>query len=218
MTSEEPARAWQNEQHHRILRRDVIAFAQLCELALPHLISFLEARFVHAEDHLHQSIATDSLLSYRANPTQYNPDKLSLFAFLRMAAKNDMLNALDKAGRVEQRLLDIDDHGVQSQLALEDTPSKELDRASWLQQYTDQTPSDILQTLADELNPTDQQVLLLMCEGVRPTARYAEVLGITHLPEDAQRREVKRVKDRLNKKLQRFGQQLSQNQGENVEL
>lgn len=218
MTANKSDRAWQNEQHQRILRRDITAFAQLCEVALPHLISFLETRFVQVEAHLHQSVATDCLLSYHVKPTQYNPDKLSLFAFLRMAAKNDMLNALDKEGRVEQRLLDIDDHGIQNQLAPEDTPSKELAQKNWLQQYTDQTPSEVLQALAAELSASDQQVLLLMYEGIRPTARYAEVLGITRLTEGEQRQEVKRVKDRLNKKIQRFGKQLSQKQEENVEL
>jgi len=48
-----------------------------------------------------------------------------------------------------------------------------------------------------------QQVLALMIDGVRETSAYAQILGITDLPEAAQRKQVKQVKDRLKKRLQR---------------
>lgn len=210
MSAQEPTKTWQFDIHQRILRRDVTAFARLCEEALPHLADFLQNQFILAEKSLHQTVAVDCLLNYRAKPTQYNPNKSSLFAYLRMAAKNDMLNLLDKEGRIEGRLLNIESLVVQQQLPSEKTPSGELALEEWLEQYTDKTPSGLLQALADELSSSDQQVVLLMAEGERSTARYAELLDISHLPEHEQRRKVKRAKDRLTKKIQRFGKQFGQ--------
>jgi RNA polymerase sigma-70 factor (ECF subfamily) len=210
MSAQEPTKAWQIDKHQRILRRDVTAFAQLCEEALPHLTDFLKSQFALAEISLHQTVAVDCLLNYRSRPTQYDPNKLSLFAYLRMAAKNDMLNLLDKEGRIDRRLMDIESYVVQQQLPPEKSPSGELALEEWLEQYTDKTPSGLLQALAEELSSADQQVVLLMSEGERSTARYAELLDITHLSEPEQRREVKRAKDRLTKKIQRFGKQFDQ--------
>jgi hypothetical protein len=52
-----------------------------------------------------------------------------------------------------------------------------------------------------ELSPEDREFLRLRGEGVRSTHVYAQVLGIAHLPAEQQKREVKRAKDRLDKRL-----------------
>ena len=49
----------------------------------------------------------------------------------------------------------------------------------------------------------ERQVLVLMLCGVRETCQYASVLDVSCLPVGQQRKEVKRVKDRLMKRLQR---------------
>ena len=54
------------------------------------------------------------------------------------------------------------------------------------------------------LDTTDRQLFLLMLNGVRETAPYAEIMQLELLPVSKQRREVKRAKDRLTKKLTRF--------------
>jgi hypothetical protein len=73
---------------------------------------------------------------------------------------------------------------------------------------TDSSFEDILEALSDELSAVDEQILLLILEGVRDGRRYAEVMQITHLDGPTQRREIKRAKDRITKKLQRFGKKL----------
>jgi len=50
---------------------------------------------------------------------------------------------------------------------------------------------------------TDKQIVSLMAEGVRETAAYATVLGISNLPSQEQAKIVKRNKDRVIKLLQR---------------
>ena len=52
-------------------------------------------------------------------------------------------------------------------------------------------------------------VLFLMLEGERDTASFAEVMGISDLDTAVQRREVKKIKDRIIKRLQRLGKSLS---------
>jgi hypothetical protein len=49
----------------------------------------------------------------------------------------------------------------------------------------------------------DEHVLTLMQQGVRETEKFAQALGILHLPPESQRRAVKRAKDRLKKRLKR---------------
>ena len=103
----EPPRSWQDDAHNRILRQDVTAFAELCEYALPFLVEFLQARFPNQDTFLHETASIDCLLNYQAKASHYDPGRISLFAFLRMAARRDMLNAIDKKKRRERRLTSI---------------------------------------------------------------------------------------------------------------
>lgn len=215
MVNPELSRDWQARQHERILRGDPVAFAEFCEWALPQLVSFLRAQFPGSESHMHEMIAIDCLLNYRARLQQYNPERLALLAYLRMAARRDMLNEIDKQGRREKRLLSLDDPVIQSrilstqQLLLDEEPlSEQMQLDDWLRQHTGLSSQEIFETLDAEFDPVDQAVLLLMLEGARETERYAQIMGISHLDELSQRREVKRTKDRLIKRLQRFGQQI----------
>ena len=70
---------------------------------------------------------------------------------------------------------------------------------------TDWSFTEIVQALEAQLDREEKRCLWLMLEGVRDNARYVEVLDLAEMDEADQRAEVKRVKDRLAKKLQRFG-------------
>jgi len=201
----EPNRTWQDEKYQRLLRNDPTAFAELCEQILPHLVAFLQSIFPQQEIHNLEMVAIDVLLRFQAKPEKYDPQKLSLAAYLRMAARGDVLNLLDKNRRRERRLVNLEDLSAES----EGNPIEEhfaLDE--WLEQHTDLSRQELLAALDAELDPSDKDILLLMMEGVRETHRYAQVMGITYQDEMEQRREVKRAKDRLIKQLQRFGQHI----------
>jgi RNA polymerase sigma-70 factor, ECF subfamily len=60
----------------------------------------------------------------------------------------------------------------------------------------------MMQRLSD---PRDRQILALRLQGERRTEAFAEILGLSDLPIEAQRREVKRAKDRIDKILRRHG-------------
>ena len=49
----------------------------------------------------------------------------------------------------------------------------------------------------------EAEVLTLMRQGERRTLEFARVLGISELPAEQQRREVKRVKDRIKRRVER---------------
>jgi hypothetical protein len=64
--------------------------------------------------------------------------------------------------------------------------------------------SPVWRRISDLLpDPTDQEIVLLMMEGIRETSAYADVLGISDYSVEEQAAIVKRHKDRLKKKLER---------------
>jgi DNA-directed RNA polymerase specialized sigma24 family protein len=205
----EPSRAWQEQVHQRILENEVTAFAELCEYTLPYLVSYLQAGFPDCEASLHETTAIDCLLAYRARAKQYDPTQISLFAYLRMAARRDMLNAIDKKTRHEKRLTSIHDAAIQSQLPTQDPLQEQREVDEWLQERTDLTLAQILKMLDKELDEYEKRVLLLMLEGVKDTQRFIEVLPIQDLDDASQRKVVKQAKDRLVKKLRRFGKRVN---------
>lgn len=204
MPASEPSRHWQIQKHQQILNENSpTAFAQLSELALPHLVEFLQREFRQVEVHLHETAAIDSLLTYHAAPQKYDPEKLTLFAYLRMSARHDLLNAVDHSNRQKRPLLDIDEPAIQSQLVADADLESELYLEQWLDNG-DSGKQTMLRQFEAELDTIDRQLFLLMLNGVRETEPYAEIMQLASQPLPEQRREVKRAKDRLTKKLTRY--------------
>ncbi|MBN1121839.1 MAG: sigma-70 family RNA polymerase sigma factor [Anaerolineae bacterium] len=208
MAADELSRQQQLAFHRRIVSNDPTAFAELCEIALPHLITFLEQAFPGQDAHQRETIAIDILLDYRRRTDQFDPKRLSLFAYLRMAAKYDMLNLIRKNQRRERHLEPIDGEFVELSESDGNQYRREETLQEWVEQYTDLSLREIFVEVETQLEDPEAQVLVMMLERVRSTAEYAEVLGITQLDETSQRREVKRVKDRIMKRLERLGKRI----------
>lgn len=206
MTTSEPPRAWQDDQHRLVVQAHVTAFAELCEVALPHLSHFLQAQFPQFETHMHDGVAADTLLAYHERPQQYDPARLSLFAYLRMAARRDFLNAIDKKTRQEQRLLDIDDPAIQTILTDEPSPEELHLSEAWLQEYTGLNREAFLEAFSVTLPESDRRIFDLMLTGTRQTEPYAALMGLSLLSVPTQRQEVKRAKDRIMVRFKRFAQ------------
>jgi RNA polymerase sigma-70 factor, ECF subfamily len=205
MAASEPPRAWQDQIHRRILQDDATAFAELCEAVLPILVKFLQARFSEPDSHLCESTAIDCLLQYYQTPSLYDPKQISLFAYLRMAARYDLMSAVGKEQRQHQRLTDLDELVEGPENLEAETRDSQVALDDLLQRHTDWSFAEITQALEAQLDPVEKRCLWLMLEGVRENARYVEVLDLAKIDENEQRTEVKRAKDRLVKKLQRFG-------------
>ena len=107
-----------------------------------------------------------------------------------------------------KRLVNIDSPDIQSTLPPQDLLTDTGKLGEWLQQHTNLSSEEIISLLEQELTDEDQQMLLLMLEGVRDSEQYAAVMGISQWDTGEQRAEVKRAKDRLTKKLSRFGSKI----------
>lgn len=188
--------------HQLLLEGDVTAPARIAEAFMPPVLARLRTRYSRLPDpDLVDTAVEDAFVNYLSHPQQYDPDKGSLVAYLRMAANGDLLNLLKRTRKEVDhlssgRVVELDDQNAEHEVDIADDFNLEgfiLDQNSpvW----------DWLPGLVPD--PLDQELLFLMLEGVRETEAYAQVLGLTGHPVEEQAAQVKRRKDRLKKKLQR---------------
>ena len=198
-----PSAAWYSKLHERLLARDPIAPSELAEAAFQPLVRKL--RKAHRiEEELIVEAATDALMDYLKDPGKFDPAKRGLFGYLVMAATGDLRNAVDKQRRRRQREVDLD------ALSAVEIASARRKRG----EMEERTVAGIdgrrfSQQIADLFtDPIDRQLVELLLEKERRTEPYARVLGLDNLPADVQRREVKRHKDRIKKRMERYGQDI----------
>lgn len=184
--------------HEELLAGDVTAPSRMAELLLP----ALKRRFAGRRDLEWpeiESLIGESITKYVLGPESYDPSKSPLLAYLYRDVRGDILNAIEKRKRRREEELDqphVEDKGARGNPTLED---EVLDRLDPLDLPPEQV--DAVLAKVGQLSVEDREFLCLRASGVRSTQAYAAVLGITHLPVEQQRREVKRVKDRLDKRL-----------------
>ncbi len=193
------------ELHRRLLAQDPTASNEAALYWFPRLFAALRRRNPDVRDpHLLEEAAETALLEYFKNPARYDPAKLSLSSYLLMAADRDLKNLLQREARHRARLIPLDPvaHAHQARNDEQDTDEEEITLPPGV------TREQVLQALRSKVtDEQDWRVLeLMVIENERRTEVYAQVLGIGHLPRDAQRREVKRAKDRLNKVMHRLGE------------
>lgn len=194
--------------HQRLIADDPTASSDIAEAYLDWLATELERRYPWVDPHLCTDAAIEALVTYFGRPQVYDPERGALQTYLRMAAVNDLKNAQAKDRRhtSRQATLEAVELSPSRRKYLQDTasdPAAVIDLQETIRERAEQqaVPPAVAETLA----PEEAQVLTLMREGERKTAVYASVLGIEHLAPAEQRREVKRVKDRLTKRLERGG-------------
>lgn len=195
------------ELHKRILARDDVAFAILCEKYLEPTVKKVKSfhRQIHMyDDSLIMGVVIDSLYSYFYNPKKFDPDKQTLEKFLTMDAEGDLRNAWEKKKRQGKQIVTITDltevndknkeHEVKAECI--DTP---------VQILINKESGDILRSELTWLfdSEDDIEIANLILSDERKTEAYAEILRITHLEFSAQQEEVKRNKDRVKKVLDR---------------
>jgi hypothetical protein len=87
---------------HRLLLSDddPTASAQLARVYLEPVVAHLRAHFPDVRDRdLLWDAAADAILNYAEDPATYDPQKRGLFGYLKMSARGDLLNALDRESR-----------------------------------------------------------------------------------------------------------------------
>jgi hypothetical protein len=110
-----------------------------------------------------------------------------------MDADGDMKNAYNSARARRERFLDdVEDEASRWNQMTDDERFDSDDRAVYAR---------LRAAFPEE---RDRRVIHLMLENVRDTESYASALEIAYLPPDEQAAEVKRVKDRIKKRMRRL--------------
>src|SRR5215211_429173 len=189
--------------HHRLLSDDPIAPAQLARVYLEPVVAHLRTRFPDVRDRdLLWDAAADAILNYAEDPSTYDPQKRGLFGYLKMSARGDLLNALDR----DSRRRNVELYAVGGNRLQEDEEEGyAIERKPQTVARSDETMRRVYAALPD---PRDRQFLDLMMDQVRETRAFAEVLGIENKDAAEQRQIVKRNKDRIKKRIQRLGLKL----------
>jgi DNA-directed RNA polymerase specialized sigma24 family protein len=187
------------ELHRRLLTGDRTASEEVVRLLHASLTQEISAQFSHTDQHIIWDGVIDAMLDYCARPQQFDAERgISLKRFLRLAARRNVVNMLRGEQRRKVREEAAGHAWAASSVELDPAAGNLLQKEESTQRQRQQTAlTNALQ------NPNDQQLLALRLQGVRRTEAFAEILGITHLPIETQRREVKRAKDRIDKLLRR---------------
>jgi RNA polymerase sigma-70 factor (ECF subfamily) len=195
--------------HCRLLAGDPVAPSDLAMAYLEHLAGWLVRRHPGIEDSSCWEAAEEAIIALSKQPEAYQPERGTLDNYLRMSASGDLKNLLRAERRHRERRADwgaVELSPAQGKY-LQDQGSDPA-RIVELQEMVMERLADrarVTQAMAEGLTPEEARVLALMQEKERKTAVYAAALGIAHLPLQEQRVAVKRVKDRLTKRIERSG-------------
>lgn len=185
--------------HNRLLSHDPVATEELFALVTSELEKHLRLRFPSlaggVDPDIYLSAVYEALTDYFKNPRKYNPAKSGLLTYLRLACRRDLQNLIRKESRhVSGRVsLESVKYGRSDGNDISDRIADELDGQRLVADLTQGMTSD------------ERAVLALMMEGERSTRVAAEAMNIGHLSSGEQRRQVKRVKDRIKKRIRRRG-------------
>jgi hypothetical protein len=159
-------------------------------LFLPLLACFLRGTHRHVDPELCDTAAADAVFDFVRAPERYDREQLRLGAYLKMAGKRDLLNLLDKERRCRR--------GIPLGSVAEPADRRNDSRDRELISDHPRLAAELAAFDRDE-----EVTFGLMLEGVRDTATFARGLGVEHLPAPEQVVQVKRVKDRVKKRLAR---------------
>jgi hypothetical protein len=201
-----PNREQELSLHRRLFDGDPVASADLASSYLNPLIAQLSKQNRVADD-LIEEAAEEALVSLIKNPGSFNASRNKsdrpLFAYLLMSARRDLQNLLARENRRRCRFVRLEsvEHSPDGgkYLSRHDDPSAAL----MLQEEAEQASRRLLPGVRDGLNDGELAALELLLQGERKTALYARALRIEHLPKKEQAAQVKRVKDKLNRRLER---------------
>jgi RNA polymerase sigma-70 factor, ECF subfamily len=186
--------------HRRLCHGDRTASEELAELILKSLVDAISRRFPYNDQQTVWDGVVDALVDYCARPHQFDEGRgVPLDHFLRMASWRNVMNLLRGESRRSAREEAAESDAL-SAVELDPTAGNILQQEETRELQRQQ--EGMMDRLSD---PRDRQILALRLQGERRTEAFAEILGIVHLPIEAQRREVKRAKDRIDKILRRHG-------------
>lgn len=189
--------------HDRICMGDPVAPDQLVSECLVPLQAALQRKWLPLPSEEVVEAVLDAILAYLQRPDAFDPQRMSLAAYLKMIAQRRLTDALRRQSRLNIReisvggVVELDRYGSKRTTGTESLMPDDADGADTL-------PSELEELLQELLpDPRDRRLLHLICQGRQETSAYAAILGISSLPESDQRRVVKQHRDRILKRLKR---------------
>lgn len=192
----------------RLLADDPTAPSDLAVAYLDPLITWLQRRWPALDPADAFTAASEAIINLAKDPRTYVPERQTLWYYLRMSARGDLKNLQAKEARHRSHLSAVSWDDVEH---APDLGKYVVDEAA--------DPAEVVERVEDlrarlrelklpdrvraGLAPEEEKVLELMRLNERRTELYARALGLEGLAPAEQRREVKRVKDRLKKRLER---------------
>ncbi|WP_018262871.1 sigma factor [Methylobacterium sp. WSM2598] len=194
------ARVRFNEIHARLLAGSRTASAEMFREGLGPIKAFLASEFPTLADEDLNDLATDAIVAYVGDPERCDLGKGSLWTYLCNVAKRDAIDLI--------RLRTRRDRLLQEKV--------ETDVEFWASRAKDTFRGDdaidarkIMRLHGGRLvkNDAEARVLVLILKDEDRTEAFAEALGIDPKAADTEKI-VKRVKDRIDKRLQRCRDEL----------
>lgn len=190
---------FEREIHERLLAGDPLAASELCMAYLERLCNSLRATYRSVDfDHVYDAVV-DALFGYIERPQQYQPEKRSLFGYLRMSAEGDLRNLLRKL-KHHLRELPLNED-VEIPAASGNTSAGEGESPEAVLESL--TAAECRQRLLAIAQSDEERIVLeLMLDGERDTSVFLDRLGWQG-PRDEASKRLYRIKDRLVKRAQR---------------
>jgi DNA-directed RNA polymerase specialized sigma24 family protein len=190
--------------HARLAAGEPVAPSDLAHAFLDPLAVSLARSNPGLDPHLCDEAAEDAILALIKNPRSYDPERAALDVYLRMSARGDLRNILEREKRHRARSFPIDPVALPA--APRNQTLEHADPAAVVvlaEELARRAAALEAEAAPAGLTPAEMQVLTMMRQGERATTAFARALGVDHLPSAEQRREVKRAKDRITKRLKR---------------
>lgn len=186
-----------------LLRSLATATYDFASAYLPALNAWLQARNPRLSPDLCDEAAVEAVYNFLKAPEQFDPNRgIPLAAFLRLAARRDLLNLLKREKRHAHQALD--DKVVELRVVVGNHSGEKGPLLALCDREDEQERLAILAGVRSMLTEPEQRVLDLMLEGERDTPLFAAALGLAHLSAEEQEIEVKRVKDRIKARIKRW--------------
>ena len=191
--------------HLRLCDGEADAPADVCAAYLTPLLDYFSRAFPHEDPHRVADAVHRALMDYVREPLRFDPGRGDLAAYLRMACRGDLLNlrareARHHRGRVGWESVELGEPGGNCP-GREEEPSRQLERAEEAAEA-----DGILRRLTAGWGEAERRLLELILGGERRTEAFAAVIGLGGAAREEQEREVKRAKDRVKRRLARWGE------------
>lgn len=183
--------------HQRLLEHDPLAYYDVFPMYMERIAKKLEGAGYDVD--VARDAALETVLAYRKNPERYDSRKVHLFTYIMGVARHkavDRWRSVQARAQREKKQGDVE--------LLRRTPKDQVEQ---METYVRVRQLVDLLEKGEVLNERDQAILRLFLMGEGSTEEVAKVLRLPPMPKQERQSEAKRHRDRLLKRLARFGKE-----------